>query len=79
MNTEKIIAEIVKRYNAGEKESARKYFIMSHWMLPENTRKYFEEKFGMDRKIPKLAKEACDIMGGKLYDEKGNIIYENRS
>jgi hypothetical protein len=77
MNQEKIIAEIVKRYNAGEKESARKYFIMSSWMLSENTRKYFNFKLGLTAKIPKLAKEACDMMGGKLYDERDNLIYEN--
>jgi len=76
MSQKSIIEEILKRYNAGEKESARKYFIMSYWMLSEKTREYFEAKFGTKKEIPKMAKEACDILGGKLYDEKGNLIYK---
>jgi hypothetical protein len=76
MNQKLIIAEIVKRYNAGGKESAKKYFIMNSLFLSEKTKKYFYEFFGLNNEIPKFAKEACDILGGKLYDKNENLIYQ---
>ena len=78
MNVKEVVAEIVKRYNSGDRVGARKLFMLSKWKLPEKTKDYFYDKFKINVEITGFAKEACDIMGGKIIDDFGNTLYEGK-
>ena len=75
-----IVKEIIKRWNKGEIDSAKKLLSLSQWSLPVATRDALKLKMGLtlkdNVKIDKTLKTCCDKIGGKIT-EKGIELYKN--
>lgn len=79
LRDKEIAKEIIKRWNNKQKEDAIRYFSLRRWMMSNKVISFFESKFEEHANSFGILKEACDLLGGKIYDENNNIIYANKA
>lgn len=80
MDARETVKTILRRWNEGKREEAKKLLSLSQWSLPVRTRDALKLRMGLtlkhNVKIDKTLKMCCDKIGGKIT-EKGIEIYKN--